>query len=296
MKIQALAYVLAETTDIGKWRHYAEQVLGMSTAEAAGGALYLKMDERAFRIAAILGSADRYLASGWELAPGVDFDGTVAALKAAGVEVGDSSEAERALRQVARMVKFTDPSGNAHELVQGYTGSSTPFVSPIGVAGFKTGAQGMGHTVLPAAQNFDATEKLFREVFGFGMSDRFNFKPGPDAPNIRIHFMHAASGRHHSLALAEMPAPTGCVHIMVEVESMTDVGLAHDRRVQHDVKLMATLGEHENDRMTSFYMLTPGNFALEYGWGGITVDPQSWQTTETQRVSIWGHDFSVGFQ
>ncbi|MGB0219405.1 MAG: VOC family protein [Sinimarinibacterium flocculans] len=296
MKIQALAYVLAETTDIGKWRHYAEQVLGMSTAEAAGGALYLKMDERAFRIAAIPGGADRYLASGWELAPGVDFDGTVAALKAAGVEVGDSSEAERALRQVARMVKFTDPSGNAHELVQGYTGSSTPFVSPIGVAGFKTGAQGMGHTVLPAAQNFDATEKLFREVFGFGMSDRFNFKPGPDAPNIRIHFMHAASGRHHSLALAEMPAPTGCVHIMVEVESMTDVGLAHDRRVQHDVKLMATLGEHENDRMTSFYMLTPGNFALEYGWGGITVDPQSWQTTETQRVSIWGHDFSVGFQ
>ncbi|WP_370306284.1 VOC family protein [Sinimarinibacterium flocculans] len=296
MKIQALAYVLAETTDIGKWRHYAEQVLGMSTAEAAGGALYLKMDERAFRIAAIPGGADCYLASGWELAPGVDFDGTVAALKAAGVEVGDSSEAERALRQVARMVKFTDPSGNAHELVQGYTGSSTPFVSPIGVAGFKTGAQGMGHTVLPAAQNFDATEKLFREVFGFGMSDRFNFKPGPDAPNIRIHFMHAASGRHHSLALAEMPAPTGCVHIMVEVESMTDVGLAHDRRVQHGVKLMATLGEHENDRMTSFYMLTPGNFALEYGWGGITVDPQSWQTTETQRVSIWGHDFSVGFQ
>ena len=296
MKIQALAYVLAETTDIGKWRHYAEQVLGMSTAEAAGGALYLKMDERAFRIAAIPGGADRYLASGWELAPGVDFDRTVAALKAAGVEVGDSSEAERTLRQVARMVKFTDPSGNAHELVQGYTGSSSPFVSPIGVAAFKTGAQGMGPTVLPAAQNFDATEKLFHEVFGFGMSDRFNFKPGPDAPNIRIHFMHAASGRHHSLALAEMPAPAGCVHIMVEVNSMTDVGLAHDRRVQHGVKLMATLGEHENDRMTSFYMLTPGNFALEYGWGGITVDPQSWQTTETQRVSIWGHDFSVGFQ
>lgn len=296
MRIQALAYVLVETTDIGKWRHYAEQVLGMSTTAGPEGALYLKMDEREFRIAALPGSADRYLASGWALAPGADFDATVAALEAAGVAVTDSSEAERRLRRVARMVKFTDPSGNAHELVQGDTGARAAFVSPIGVAGFKTGAQGLGHTVLPAAQNFDATEKLFREVLGFGMSDRFNFKPGPDAPNIRIHFMHAASGRHHSLALAEMPAPAGCVHIMVEVNSMTDVGLAHDRRVQHGVKLMATLGEHENDRMTSFYMLTPGNFALEYGWGGITVDPQTWQTTETQRVSIWGHDFSVGFQ
>lgn len=83
---------------------------------------------------------------------------------------------------------------------------------------------------------------------------------------------------------------------MVEVDQITDVGKAHDRRAQQDVKLMATLGEHENDRMTSFYMLTPSNFALEYGWGGIEVDPATWQTTHTKQVSIWGHDFSVGFQ
>jgi len=115
MKIQALAYVLAETTDIGKWRHYAEQVLGMSTAEAAGGALYLKMDERAFRIAAIPGGADCYLASGWELAPGVDCDGTVAALKAAGVEVGDSSEAERKDASVSEtLTDLRDIIANAH--------------------------------------------------------------------------------------------------------------------------------------------------------------------------------------
>ncbi len=203
---------------------------------------------------------------------------------------------QRRLRGFEQLAVFTDPAGNRHELVQGHAGATAPFVSPIGVAGFKTGVQGMGHTVLPAPQQFDATLALFRDTLGFGLTDVFDFRPGPDAPPMRIRFLHAGSGRHHSLALAEMPSPSGCVHIMVEVNALTDVGLAHDRRVKHGVKLMATLGEHENDRMTSFYMLTPGNFAIEYGWGGISVDPKTWQTTQTKQVSIWGHDFSVGFQ
>ncbi len=59
---------------------------------------------------------------------------------------------------------------------------------------------------------------------------------------------------------------------------------------------MATRGQNENDKMTSFYMLTPGNFAMEYGWGGIEVNPATWPTTHTKQVSIWGHDFSVGFR
>jgi len=84
--------------------------------------------------------------------------------------------------------------------------------------------------------------------------------------------------------------------MMLEVDSLTDVGQAYDRVQKQGIKMMATLGEHENDRMTSFYVMTPGNFALEYGWGGIEVDPATWQTTQTKQVSIWGHDFSVGFR
>jgi len=294
--IQSLAYLVAGAQDTSKWQQYAEQVLGMPTSSAADGGLYIKPDDRMGRMVVVPDSADRYLASGWEVANAADFAATVAALKNAGVAVTEGTEAERALRKFDQMAVFTDPSGNRHEIVNGYNGGSSPFESPVGVAGFKTGKFGLGHTVLPAAQAFDATLKLFQDVLGFGLSDVFNFQPGPDAPVIRIYFLHAGSGRHHSLALAEMPSPSGCVHVMVEVNSMTDVGLAHDRLTQHGVKMMATLGEHENDRMTSFYMMTPSNFALEYGWGGIEVDPQTWKTTHTERVSIWGHDFSVGFQ
>ncbi len=60
--------------------------------------------------------------------------------------------------------------------------------------------------------------------------------------------------------------------------------------------MMGKLGQDKNDKRTSFYMMTPGNFAMEYGWGGIEVNPATWQTTHTKQVSIWGHDFSVGFR
>jgi 3,4-dihydroxy-9,10-secoandrosta-1,3,5(10)-triene-9,17-dione 4,5-dioxygenase len=295
VKIQALGYVVAESTDVSKWQAYGEQVLGMASAPAANGGLYLKMDEQEFRIAIVPGHHDRYYASGWDVDSERAFDHAVAELKTTGVEVVEATEPVRNERKAVKLVSFFDPSGNRHELRFGNTGKTAPFQSPIGVKGFKTGAQGAGHTVLPSLQ-FDASLKFFRETLGFGLSDIFNFKPAPEAPVMRIYFLHAASGRHHSLALAEMPSPSGCVHMMVEVNDKEDVDRAEKRREQHGVKLMATMGQHENDKMTSFYMMTPGNFALEYGWGGISVDPQTWKTTETKQVSIWGHDFSVGFR
>lgn len=295
VKIDALAYAVVHSTDVGQWKQYAEDMLGMSTAAAPAGGLYLKMDEREFRIVIIPGAEDRYFASGWEVASAAMFEQAVAALQKAGVSVETCSDAECDARRVSALARFTDPSGNLHELSWGYTGAKSEFVSPLGIKNFITGKFGVGHTVLPTLQ-FDASLKFFREVLGFGLSDVFNFQPGPDAPNIRIYFLHGASGRHHSLALAEMPNPSGCVHMMVEVPTITDVGLAYDRLQKQGGKLMATLGQHENDNMTSFYMMTPGNFAIEYGCGGIEVDPATWQTTQTKQVSIWGHDFSVGFR
>ena len=294
-KIQALAYIVAESTDVSKWKQFGEQMVGMSSSAAPGGGLYLKLDERAYRIAVVPGAADRYVASGWEVADAKAFAETVDTIKKAGVAIEAGSTELKKARRVQDIASFTDPSGNHHEVSYGYNGGFSVFVSPIGVAGFKTGPYGLGHTVLPALQ-FDATLKFFKYVLGFGLSDVFNFQMGPDAPVIRIYFLHAASGRHHSIALAEMPSPSGCVHMMVEVNSMTDVGLAHDRLQKQGIKMMATLGQHENDKMTSFYMMTPGNFAMEYGWGGIEVNPATWQTTHTKQVSIWGHDFSVGFR
>lgn len=294
VRLEALAYIVAECQDLSRWRDYAEQVLGMST-RAEDGRLLIKMDGRDFRMLIVKSDEDRYHASGWEVADAEAFAAAVGAIEAAGVAVEPADDADKAARRVTDLVRFRDPAGNLHELSYGYTGGSAPLSSPCGVPAFKTDPYGMGHTVLPALP-FDETRNFFTEVLGFGASDEFEFQPPGDAPPMRIHFLHCVNGRHHSLALAEMPNPAGCVHIMVEVESMTEVGRAHDRMQQHDVKLMATLGQHVNDNVTSFYMLTPSNFALEYGWGGEIVDPDAHETTHSEAVSVWGHDFSVGFR
>lgn len=295
IEIRALSYLVAQASNLNDWQRYAEDVLGMQVSAAPGGGLYVKMDERPFRMLIVEGADARYLASGWELASEKAFTHALQLLADKGVAFEQGSAAECDQRGVQALAVVIDPSGNRHELSWGHRSDCQPFVSPQGVPRFVTGEMGLGHTVLPAP-NFDATAAFARDVLGFEVSDVFNFRPGPDAPPVRIHFMHCANARHHSLALAEYPVPSGCVHAMVEVDSMTEVGRAHDRMHAAGVALSATLGQHLNDRMTSFYMKTPSGFDLEYGYGGLQVDWNEHSTFEFTRVSLWGHDFSIGRQ
>ncbi|BDX20131.1 VOC family protein [Halopseudomonas aestusnigri] len=294
-EIRALSYFVAQIDDLHKWRDYAENVLGMMTSEAPGGGLYIKMDNRPFRMLVVEGAPDRYLASGWELGSKPAFDALLEKLSSKQVAFELQSAEFCRQRGVNEAAVLFDPCGNRHELTWGYLSDCEPFVSPQGVPRFLTGDMGLGHTVLPAP-DFDACAAFYRDVLGFAISDIFNFRPDPNGPAIRIHFMHCGNARHHSLAIAEYDVPSKCVHVMVEVDSMTEVGRAHDRRVAHKVPLSATLGQHLNDQMTSFYMKTPSGFDLEYGWGGLQVDWDKHTAFEFTKVSIWGHDFGAGQQ
>ena len=90
--------------------------------------------------------------------------------------------------------------------------------------------------------------------------------------------------------------PSGIVHLMMEVGNSDDVGLCLDRALRRKVPMSATLGRHVNDKMLSFYMKTPGGFDVEFGCEGLEVDDESWVARESTAVSLWGHDFSVGFK
>jgi len=291
-QIQELAYVVAAHPDLSTWRSYGEQVLGLQAMDTPQ-ALLLKMDERAFRIQVETGPEARYVASGWLVRDERQFEAARAHLQDRKIAFEEGSLELCQRRKVSKMLVVTDPSGNRHELVWGYQSDFRRMVSPVGVPGFVTGDQGMGHVVLPAP-NFAETVAFVRDVLGFELSDLFNFKPAPDAPALPIHFFHCQNPRHHSLALAAFPVPSGCVHIMVEVGDMAEVGRAFDRRLAHAVPLSATLGQHTNDRMISFYMKTPSGFDVEVGTGGAQVDWERHVTHEFTAVSLWGHDFSVG--
>ncbi len=296
IRIEQLAYIVAECQQPERWRRFGEDVVGMAAADAPDGGVYLKMDDRDYRFLVERGAQDRYAASGWQLADEAAFAAAAEALARSGVACERGSAELCASRRVQALLLLSDPSGNRHELFWEPQSDCARFVSPAGVPQFVTGELGMGHTVLPAP-DFDPTWAFFRDVLGFGLADlyRHRYTDDPAEPLKRIYFTHCGNGRHHSLALYEGEVPSGCVHAMVEVPSMDEVGRAYDRMLRHDVKLMATLGRHVNDQMISFYMLTPSNFALEFGCGGAVIDWARHQVYEATAVSQWGHDFSVGF-
>ena len=297
MNVKSLGYVIIESTDIGAWRSYGTGILGMMEAAAPDDEVRLRMDDRPFRIAVQAGAVDRLLLSGWELADKADFDAARVALADAAVDYVEGGADECAARRVQELIRLQDPAGNGLELYWGGELDYAKFVSPVGLAGFVTGERGgmgLGHVVLPAA-NLVETHAFYRDLLGFGDTDymHFHFSDDPEDPGQGLNFMHVQNPRHHSLALYQAEMPAGCVHLMVEVRDIDEVGYCLDRVQQAGIPITSTLGRHTNDRMLSFYMATPAGFALEFGCDGLQIDWDDYTPTRSTLPSIWGHEFQM---
>jgi 3,4-dihydroxy-9,10-secoandrosta-1,3,5(10)-triene-9,17-dione 4,5-dioxygenase len=293
MPVQGLGYVRIASTDLAAWRKFAVDTVGMMPATAPDGSLWLRVDDRPFRFVIEHGSANRFVAAGWEMPSEQAFAQCVDGLRRAGVEVRDGSAAEAQARCVNAVAMASDPSGNAFELYWGRVRAYDNFVSPAGVSGFVVGDLGLGHVVLPAVELTETTS-FYQALLGFGDTDemRLTMSPDPSVPPLQLRFMHATCRRHHSLALIPMPAPSGLIHTMLEMREVDDVGRALDRCVAAGYHISSSLGRHSNDGMLGFYVATPGGFDLEIGCMGITPDWSTWIPTRSLIPSIWGHQWS----
>lgn len=288
MGVRELGYIVIEARDPSAWDRFLTEVAGvMRAGHAADGAALYRIDERPFRFRVEQSDRDHLSAAGLEVNE-ADFAVMVERLRAAGRSVTDIAPDETAARCIERGVRTSDPAGNGLELYVGHAADDVDFVSPAGVSGFVTGDMGLGHIVF-AAPEFDKVHTFYREVLGLGDTDLPEMPLGGGA-TMRFAFMHADNGRHHTLAIGEMPQPpSGCIHIMLEACTREDVGRAYDRMRASGVPVSATLGQHVNDAMVSFYMQTPGGFDLEFGYDGMVIDRESWTVTAHAEVSEWGH-------
>jgi 3,4-dihydroxy-9,10-secoandrosta-1,3,5(10)-triene-9,17-dione 4,5-dioxygenase len=298
--IGSLGYLRVESADVAAWREFGVRILGMTEGRGPGdGELYLRMDDFPARLVIVPGSRDRLLATGWEVAGASALASVRRALAEAGVAVKPGTPDELAARRVGEMLRFDDPAGNAVEVFCGAALEHRPAVSPYGNQ-FVTGDMGMGHVVLPVGSAADGaadeTLAFYTDVLGFRLRDSMRmpaeFLGGqPGDPPVWFRFLGCCP-RHHSLALAPMPAEAGLVHLMIEVRTLDDVGRAMDRCLRRGAPVSSSLGRHANDLMVSFYVRTPGGFDIEYGTDGRTVDDATWVSRETTAVSLWGHSFT----
>src|SRR5947209_5147969 len=281
MGIQALGYLGVGTAQLDDWTSLATGGLGMQVVDRGAGIRAFRMDDRRQRLVLDSTMPDSARYFGWEVANADALDALAARLERAGVAVRQEPAALADQRFVSGLISFLDPSGNRLEAFHGAAVADTPFHPGRLISGFRAGPLGMGHALV-LVQDMTAALSFYRDLLGFRISD---YARSP----INACFLHV-NPRHHSIALVEAPV-NRMHHLMVELYSFDDVGQGYDLALMSREQIVATLGRHNNDFMTSFYMRTPSDFFVEYGWGGRDVDDATWQPQEMPSVaSFWGHD------
>lgn len=289
MSVLNLGYIGLNVSNVSAWKEWARDFLGtMEGPKSPAGLETLRLDDHAWRVALEPGEKDDLAWIGFEVAGPKELKELSAHLSANGVEVETADGGLLAERGVMGLVRCRDPEGLAVELFYGPTVlSEVPFASPLGIR-FITGAQGMGHLAL-ATGDIAAMRRFYLDLLGFRPSDMIRMAMGPDF-YTDIEFYHC-NRRHHTLALAPLPIPPPkrMHHMMVQVETLDQVGFALDRLQRTNTRPTTTLGRHSNDKMVSFYVATPSGFELEYGYDAIEVDDNVWSMARHDKISSWGH-------
>lgn len=290
-RLNSLGYIVFEVSDLAAWQYFCEDLLGGTVGRVVDNeSLTIRLDDYENRLTFRRGNANDLVAAGWELPSKSALEKYSEQLRAAGVDLQHPSDEVAADRQVSELYSCSDPSGWQHEFYHGprIASGSTPNNRTKVRDGFVAGRLGAGH-ILAFADNLETSNNFYRNILGLSVSDRIQ-ATNPDGNPLDATFYHTATGRHHSLATARNPGiPKRLGHFMVEMRSMCDVGMALDRFLKSGAKIVRSLGQHPNDRMTSFYVETPSGFYMEVGTGGIVINESKWTISLYSETSLWGH-------
>lgn len=287
-RIMALGYLQLTATDMDLWEDFGQRVLGMMANRVSEDRLLFRLDDKVYRLevspAPEGATKGGVLAAGWECKGPEALTELEARLVAAGYEVERPGAEVAAARQVSDLIRFRDPDDCFDiEIFWGLSTAAGRFASPIG-AEFVAGGEGLGH-ILQVVKDPAVYADLFFNVLGAKLSDHIDLAPG-----LTATFTHC-NPRHHSFAFTpQVPGrPLGVGHFMLEVTDLDVIGRAIEHIETEPERLLKTFGRHSNDKMTSFYLITPSDVGLEFGTGGIKIDDETWTPTRYDTAHLWGH-------
>jgi 2,3-dihydroxybiphenyl 1,2-dioxygenase len=282
-----LSYIVLGVSDLSAWETFAVEIVGMQVGSRASDVLNLRVDDRAQRIMLQQSTEDDLLVAGWETSD-EEIGAFLSHFAKLGLKAEEGGTELARARGVERVVRVSDPNGFTHEITCGSAIAASPFRSKaLTGPGFVAGQLGVGHVVL-FARNYKQTVHFYKEVLNLRISDYIR-EPLADGQLADVTFFHTRTGRHHSIATLERLSKKRLNHFMVEVQAFADVGFALDRTQKAGYEVAMTLGQHPNDRMFSFYVVTPSGFTMEIGYGGVVIEEATWQVASYSQRSLWGH-------
>lgn len=283
-----LAYLGLELAEPGAFGEFLADVVGLIPGDTTpDGATTWRNDERVHRLLLFTGPANDASVVGFEAASPEAYLHAVERVRHAGVTFTEGTADELAARRVEELIRFTSPWGVPIEIVLGLASSSESFASPLVPGGFVTSGVGFGHVVF-VVDDLESAGHFATEVLGLSQSDWLEADLG--GLPLKVRFYHC-NQRHHSLALGAVPVqlPQKLHHVMVESVSQDNVGNAFDRAWKAGLPIANALGKHDNDKMFSFYVVTPAGFQLEFGYGARTIGETWTENRLYDRISEWGH-------
>lgn len=285
--IKELSYIGIEASDLDAWSGYLGHLLGAMPAREEENIRTFRLDEYVHRHIITKGPKNDISFAGYDCGSDTDLDEVVVLLRAKGHDVTEGDEALCAERGVRRLFWTLDPEGIRVELISGLQRAAQPYANDLNRHGFLTQQGGAGHMFLLCSPGGMGKMLDFYGDLGFKISDHIKEEVAPEV-FLDATFTHC-NGRHHTLAFAETPAPFKLHHFLIENNSREDVGWAWDRITKAEVPIMLTLGMHSNDEMFSFYSHSPSGVGVEFGWGGVIIDDDTWEVAQYDSISKWGH-------
>jgi 2,3-dihydroxybiphenyl 1,2-dioxygenase len=310
MDIRGLGYVGINSPNFKEWETWGPKVIGfgigdpMPTVSAldrpAGqrddGTIYLRMDDRRWRLAIHPAERDEIAYIGWEMADRQAFAEALETLKEHGIHY-DVADDDLALeRGVQGMAFFLDPAGYRHEIFwSGYYFEDSFQPGRIFQKGFRVRPnEGMGHVVLMVPELTDELDEFAMKVLGLRIFAGGTSIPitGGDGGRVRTEMYRGRKNlRTHNLVYMEKPGYYGLHHMFIEFETLDDMGRAYDL-VQSTNKddLVMTIGRHQADTFLSFYTKTPSKFLFEVAWGSKVLDDETFIQDRPLHSFAWGLD------
>lgn len=285
VQVTELGYLTLGVKRLARWKGFAADILGLEVVDGeVAGRCDLRMDYWHHRITLQEDDADDLLLLGLRVAGPDEFAEMAKRLVAEGLNVRIGSFDEAYQRHVLEVMMLEDPSGHPIEIFHGpHVQADRPFHPGRRMHGrFKTGAGGLGHAMLRDAAGPAKTYAFYRLI---GMRGGVEYRvPVRGLPRpIDLSFFHC-NERDHTLAFSAS-GHKRINHLMFEVESFDDVGLAYELVKASGIPVGIEPGRHANDQMYSFYFPNPSGFMCEIGWGARAATHQS----EYYQGDTYGH-------